>query len=265
MFLSEIPRTLVRRWYVVLVGLLATSALIYGSIKVTPKEYTATGEVLLLPPAPNVPAGDNPYLSLSGLEAVCDILGRAMQDGEAMNAVKAAGLTSEVTFQRDQNSAAPMMLLTTVAKSPEAATRDSALFLNQIPATLKGVQAHVNVPQNAYVTSTVIVSPDKVTTSSKSQIRSILVAGVAGLVLTLLLTAGIDRWLGRHASRLLPLTARQSRRRSQPKSRRRRSRDTISPGSGYEDVDAQGNGVAPTRSDEAPNQVGGDSLAGSRR
>jgi hypothetical protein len=217
MFLSDIPHALVRCWYVVVVGLLATGALVYGATKVTAKEYTVIAEVLLLPPPTSVPAGDNPYLSLGGLDAVGDILARAMGDVDAANSMREAGLTSDVTFARDQNSAAPMMLLTTVAKSPEAATGDSVIFLNQLPITLKAVQAHAKVPENSYVGSTVIVKPDEVTASTKSQTRSILVAGVAGLVLTLLLTAAVDRLLRRRSGGRSPVSTSR-----QPVARRRR-------------------------------------------
>jgi hypothetical protein len=197
MFLTDIPRALVRCWYIVVVGLLATGAMIFGATKVTQKEYSVISEVLLLPPPSSVPAGDNPYLSLGGLNAMGDILARAMQDGEATNALKAAGLTSEVTFARDQNSAAPIMMLSTVSSSPQTAVDDSVIFLNQIPITLKSVQAHASVPQNAYVSSTIIVKPQDVIASSKSQLRSMMVAGVAGLAFTLLLTGLADRLLHR--------------------------------------------------------------------
>jgi hypothetical protein len=181
---------------------------------------------LLLPPPSSVPAGDNPYLSLGGLNAVGDILGRAMQDGEPTNAMRSAGLTSEVTFARDQNSAAPIMLLTVAAASPETAKGDAGIFLNQVPSTLQAVQAHANVPGSAYVSSTVIVKPDEVTVSGKSQLRSMMVAGVFGLVLTLLLTGVVDRFLRERGKGQTPAS---SRGRPRPTVRRRPATTSTSP------------------------------------
>lgn len=208
MFLTDIPRALVRCWYIVVVGLLATGALVYGATKVTQKDYTVIAEVLLLPPPSSVPAGDNPYLSLGGLNAVGDILARAMQDSEATNAMRDAGLTSETVFARDQNSAAPILLLSISAASPETAVHDSGIFLDQLPVTLKAVQATAHVPESAYVSSTVIVKPEGVTASSKSQVRSMMVAGVLGLALTLLLTGLVDRLLQQRSRGRQPVAAR---------------------------------------------------------
>lgn len=269
MFLSEIPRALVRWWYVVLVGLCCTIALMALAVKVTPKEYSVAAETLLLPPPTSVPVGENPYLSLGGLNAVGDILARAMEDAPATRAMVAAGLSSEFTFTRDANSAAPMMLLTVVGESDAEAVRNTDVILAQIPMTLKDIQARTKVPDNSFVTSTVVVRPEHSSVSGKNQVRAVVVALVGGLALTLLMTAVVDLLMRRRAARLAMSDAWAVARSEVPGETERggaRSADSSESRKGSESADtsASVDGERPVRVTADGDQDGDDSGGGAR-
>ena len=74
MVLSDMLRSLLRRWYIVVLGVILTVAGVYGAYTVTPVTYSATSTVVLLPPEKSVKDGDNPYLYLGGLGQALNVL-----------------------------------------------------------------------------------------------------------------------------------------------------------------------------------------------
>src|SRR5690554_2295684 len=74
MFLQDLGRALLRRWYFVLVGLLATAAGVYGIQQYIPITYKAEASVVLVPPKTAVIEGENPYLYMGALDQAMSVL-----------------------------------------------------------------------------------------------------------------------------------------------------------------------------------------------
>jgi capsular polysaccharide biosynthesis protein len=192
MFLSELPRVLLRRWYLVLVGLIVTVGAAYQTTQVVPPDYTVTAEALMLPPSSSVPAGSNPYLALGGLDAAADVLSKSLSSEAAAAELQAIGSRGEFTVALDPDTPAPLVLVTATASVPQDAAATLALVLDRLPQTLKQIQQAANVPQNAYITSTVITKSTEAVKSSKPQVRSLVIVLGAGIALSLFLAAAID-------------------------------------------------------------------------
>lgn len=225
MFLSELHRVLLRRWYLVLLGAIATVGLGYQTTRMMPPDYTVTAETLMLPPATSVPAGSNPYLALGGLDAAGDVLSKSLSSDAAAAAVKAQGARGQYTVSLDPGTPAPLVLVTATASSSDDAMGTLQLVLNRLPVTLAEIQQSAKVPQNAMITSSVITKSTEAVKSSKPQVRALVVALGAGLGLTLLLVAAVDALMrGRRARRgqhtqpspLAASAARSTRRRPRP-------------------------------------------------
>ena len=200
MFLTNLPRALLRLWYLTLVGLLMTAGLTYLTVQRVQPVYTAVGEVLLLPPRPTVPTGGNPYLYLGGLDVAGDILAKAMSDDATATALKAQGVRDEFTVVMDGAAAAPMILVTTTAADGASALRSLGVVLDRLPRTLEEVQRLAKAPSNAMIRSTLITRTTEPTLSLKPVLRAGGIAAAGGLVLTLMTVALADS-IGRRPKR----------------------------------------------------------------
>ncbi len=197
MVLADLPKVLLRRWYLVVVGLLGTAMLGLAAYQVSPPSFTSSAEVLLLPPSSAVPAGGNPYLQLGGLDVAGDVLSKAMSDDASAAALKEAGAAGAYTAQLDGTAAAPMVLVTAEASSAAGSQKTLGLVLARIPTVLNSIQDLAAAPQTARITTIVLTQTQQPVKNIKSVIRAVGVAVAGGLAVTLLLTAVVDAVLVR--------------------------------------------------------------------
>jgi hypothetical protein len=205
MFLSD-WRVLIRRWYIVVLGLLATVALCYAATVFVPVSYEATADVLLLPPKVNTIAKagatattqpDNPFLALGGLDTVSAVLSKTLSDRATQLTVQQAGGTGTFTVVQDLTAGGPVLLVTVTASTPAATLRTLAAVTGVVPLALARLQTTSGVPANALIRSKVITRDNIAQPVRKSQLRAMMAAAAAGLGGTVLLTALVDGYLAR--------------------------------------------------------------------
>jgi hypothetical protein len=202
MFLREIPKVLLRRWYVVVLGLLATVGLVFAALSAVSPTYTLNSEVLLLPPPSAVPAGSNPYLVLGGLEGIGTVASRVMTADSSQRYVKAQFGTVDLGVALDPTAAAPMILIEVSSSSPKTSQAVEQFLSNRIPDVLLQLQKDAKVPSKSLITSTSVFAADIPQIGRKSQIRAAVVAAAAGLLVTILAAAAVDaRTLRRRPAR----------------------------------------------------------------
>lgn len=231
MFLRDVRVSLLRRWYLTIVGLLGSFGIAVGVYMVTPGSNQLTASVVLLPPATSIVPGGNPYLQLGGLDQAVDVLVRALRAESSMQAVREVAPNSEVTIDPDLATSGPILVITATDRSAASANKAIDLLLAQTPTTLKKLQTTLGIADKSQITSMVLVRDEKATSVSKGPVRAALVAGVAGLAVSLLGIAFLDRLLTRRriragdAAREVALSrsgrTRAERRRSESKRRGR--------------------------------------------
>ena len=195
MYLSDLLRGLGRRWYVVVLGLLATAALCVGAMRLVPVDYVAQSSVLLLPSSSTIGTGGNPYLALGGLQGAADVLARAMTDDTISTQIAPQGGTAEYTVERDTTTSGPMLIVmaTDVTNDGAVATLDAALA--QAPKLLSQLQSSVGAPSNTLIGLGTITQDTVAQPEIKSQLRAVILAGVVGLALTVFGTNLLDALL----------------------------------------------------------------------
>lgn len=197
MLLAELPSVLLRRWYVVALGLLATVGLSVWTMSFVPVRYAAQAEVLLLPPRTTTGVSGNPYVDLGGLAPTRDVWARALGDPTVQERLVEQGASGTLEVSPDLASPAPLALMTVQAATPEEALALLAALLDESPRTLRGLQTDLDVPEAAHITSTVVTRSSAATVVRKPQIRVLLVVVAAGTAVTLLAAAACDALLFR--------------------------------------------------------------------
>jgi hypothetical protein len=193
-------RLLVRRWYVVVAGLVATAVLCAVAVHVVPIRYQATASVLLLPPNSSVAQeGGNPFLALGGLDVAAGVISRAMTDKATQQEVTKGGAPGTYTLEPDAVAGGPLLVITAEADSPQGALATLAVVNRILPTTLRTVQTGVGISPASLIRARPLTLDDAAQPVRKPQIRALLVALVAGLALTLLVASLIDGMLLRRS------------------------------------------------------------------
>ncbi|KQT90942.1 hypothetical protein ASG49_14625 [Marmoricola sp. Leaf446] len=184
-----------RRWYLVVTGVLVSFGLAFlASLQVSP-QYTTVANVVLIPPPTIVGDARNPYLTMGGLEAAADVTATSLAGSEVQEEVAALGASSTVV--RDANSSAPIIVVTVVAGSAEAAQQGLELLVDNVPRVLTREQATIGVVDRAQLTSRVIATTRSPEVSRSPQLRAVIVVLAASLAFSMGLVALVDRRLRR--------------------------------------------------------------------
>jgi len=195
-------RALKRRWYVLVLGLLATAGLLYVAWDLTPPTYIARGTELLLPPTQQVDEGtQNALLELSGLDAPASLVIGQLDSQAVHDQVAEFSPEAEYTVETDPSLRGPTVLVTMNDATPEQVLASLAYVLDLVPRTLSTMQANLDVPTTATVTSMRLTADTEPEVEYSATVRLlVLVAGV-GAVGTVVLAVALDALFGRDRRR----------------------------------------------------------------
>ncbi|MBP2411550.1 hypothetical protein JOF48_000349 [Arthrobacter stackebrandtii] len=216
MFLQDLGKGLLRRWYMVVLGLGLTLYGAYMVYGVVPLTYKATASIVLVPPATAVVEGENPYLYMGGLDQAMSVLVVKM-NSEAISTPlthKQPGTT--YSLDRDISTTGPIMLLTTESTSEASTLRLLNNVIKVIPDNLKTLQDQLKIPDNARISSMNIASDHEAKPQNKDRIRMTLMTVAAGGAATVLLTGLVDRMLMARRRRRPPRIKKQKAGRKPP-------------------------------------------------
>jgi len=190
-------QSLRRNWLVGVFGLLVTIGFVAAAISLVPADYVATSQIVLLPPLsqPNADYNGvvNPYMGLTGLQSMADVISSAMMDDETAKALQEAGV-SQYSVEYDSLSAGPILIVQATEPSPEQSSAAIAVLDEQVPLTVARLQGQASISPRSFITAKVIAGPSTPARSGKTQLRAAALAFVVGLVLTLLAVSVIDGW-----------------------------------------------------------------------
>ena len=192
---------LVRRWYVAIGGLLATSALCLAAYSAIPVDYKASGSIVLLPSAQSVGSGGNPYLFLGGLGQAMDVLTRRMAAPDTQSRLSADHPKMTYTALPDVTSGSSILVVAVKARSSDDAAQALASILADVPSELTSMQDALHVPAASRITSMPVAEPSPPVADTKLRVQAVAGVGAVGALLSVLLTALLDGLLLRRARR----------------------------------------------------------------
>jgi hypothetical protein len=189
---ADTIRGLLRRWYIVIPGLVVTAAIVLGAWLAIPTGYQRSATQLLLPGANSMPAGANPYLFLGGLSPAADVLVRAIGANNVLNEVVEKHPGVQIEISRDTTTAGPIILITVTAGSDADAGAVLGLLIDRTSTVLDELQQEENIPAANRVSVIPVTVDTKSTLQQRSRILGAGGAGIVGLVLTLLIAGLVD-------------------------------------------------------------------------
>jgi len=200
-YLSDLLRSLGRRWYVVLIGLLATGVLSVGALRLVPVQHVATSSLLLLPPTNTVGAGGNPYLALGGLQAAADVLSRALGDDTVSERIAPVGGPATYTVASDHTTSGPILYIEVTDSTDAGAVATLGEVIDAAPGILRKLQSDVGAPTESLMSVETITRDTISTPQNKSQQRAVILVAVVGLAGTVLGTNLLNSLLVRRSTR----------------------------------------------------------------
>ena len=225
MLLSQLVRSCLRRWYLVVFGLLATAALTWFAYTSTSATYQIQATAVLLPGSTTVPEAGNGFLYLGGLTPALEVLLRSVNsDGTAQEVLgdafddDDAAASYEVT--RDIDASGPIMRVVATGASQDEARSVLESVLEVIPVRLAELQSDVDVPEGSQMTVLQLSVDNRVEPLTTNRTRIVLGVAASGVVLTVIATGLIDG---------LILSVRRRREQTAPTQVRRRDRSASVP------------------------------------
>ena len=191
----EVIRILVRRWYLVLLGVLLTLGMAFGTRTSSPPTYEAHGLVLILPSKSAVAKGGNPLLVLDGLQQPAGILVAHYASVPAGQEVADISPTAKFTVLLDDATRGPVIAVDVVDNSPASAMAVLNHLIADIPKQLVTLQQQVQAVPNTFIRSMPLTVDTAATQNRSATIRLMIVVYLLGLVGTIFATVGLDSYL----------------------------------------------------------------------
>lgn len=261
MWLRDMLRSLLRRWYLLLVCLAATAAGTYLVYQAVPVSYSAKGSLVLMPPKTSVGPNGNPYLYLGGMNQALDVLSSKLSAEDTMAPILAAHPGISYSAVPDRSSSGSVVLATVRGADRNDVMSGLAAVMDVVPTTLTAMQITQAVPPDSRISLMTLVVDRQTTTDAKTRTMSVLAAGGGGAALGILLVGFIDgRLLARQAR--LGAKAAPAADAGQPVGRQRKRRRR--PAAPVATVAAGAEDTATAGSDEAAHELREPSAAGSK-
>ncbi|WP_369190953.1 chain length determinant protein [Streptomyces sp. R08] len=190
MDLAEISRVMRRRWYVLLPGLLLTVGLMVAVRLMVPVTYQSQSTVVLLNSQKATVAYDgNPFLSTqTSLTGMADSLARNLNSDGSIRDLKSRGAQGTFEAKLADNAQGPLMWLTVTGTGKASVLSSDRILTAYAKERLEQFQKQQSVAPKAMIQMTTIVPPQNPVAQTKTRLEYLVMAGVAGLVVSLVAT-----------------------------------------------------------------------------
>lgn len=201
MYLRNLSESLLRRWYLVVVGLCVVAALAAVTYVKVPPTYEANANVVLLPPKTTVVEGGNPYLYLGGLSQALDVLTRSIDGDTTREGILGGRKDIDYAVEPDRTTAGPILVIQATGPTVKDTLTVLNAVLDAVPVNLRKLQDDLQVTPTSQITSMTLTVDQKPTVVGKDRLRAVIgVAGIGAAGMALLIGA-IDGFLLSRARR----------------------------------------------------------------
>ncbi|WNI14420.1 chain length determinant protein [Actinacidiphila sp. ITFR-21] len=203
MDLAEICRVMGRRWYILVPGLLLTVVVTVGVYLAVPISYQSQSTVMLLnSQAATKDFDGNPFLSTqTSLTGMADSLARNLNSDASLAALRRQGASGTLVAKIADNAQGPLMWLTVTGTRKTAVLKSDTLLTAYAKQRLADFQVQQGVVPQAMIRMTTIVPPQIPVAQTKTRLEYLVMAALAGLVISMVATFYVEARLRRPAGR----------------------------------------------------------------
>lgn len=195
---GEMLRVLRRRWIVATVGIVLTLIATLGAYKGWPNKYQSSAEITLIGSksmANQAGNGGNPYVAVGNLDPVASILAGNVSSDQAVQQLRAQGVTYAFTAEVPTFAAGPFIQITVIGKEPAEVTQQLPIVMHYVEQRMTQLQQETAIPTppNSVITTQVIVPPSTPSKVLKTKLEVVAGTFVLFFVGTLICIAVVDR------------------------------------------------------------------------
>lgn len=201
MYVRDMMRSLLRRWYLVAMALVLSAGAAYGLAQAVRPTYKASASVVLVPPETTLGDTGNPYLFLGGLDQTVDVLARSMNSGATRNDIKREVPDGDFAATADFTTSAPIIVAEAEDTSAAGADRLLDVVLARVSDNLAALQADLSVQSKAQISDQVVSRSAKPEVMQKARYRQVVMGALGVLLVLLLPVAVVDSLLQRRRIR----------------------------------------------------------------
>lgn len=202
MYFTQTLRSLLRRWYIVLAGLLLAAGAAAGMWVTTATSYERSASQLLLPGEGTIPElSPNPFLYLGGLTQAADVVVRAMVAESSVGDILEEHPEAEIAVVRDPTTAGPVMILTVTAPTDSETQAVLSALLARTSVTLERIQDEQGIASVNRISVMLLAEDQKGTPQDRKRLVLSVGAGGGTVLLTLIVASVVDGWAGRRKTR----------------------------------------------------------------
>lgn len=201
MFVRDLIMSCLRRWYLLLIGLILTVVAVFAVFDTVAPTYEAKASMVLVPPQVAVTKGDNPFLYLGGLDQALGVLQVKVTAPEIAGPLVERFEGSEVAVTQDDATSGPILVVSVTGPDQTATMGLLREMQKTVPKTLTDLQDQLKVPDSSVITTLTLSTDEKPTVVRKKQIQLTAVVGALGVGGTVLLTGLADGLLIRRRER----------------------------------------------------------------
>lgn len=194
-------RGLMRRWYIVVPGLILAVAGAIGAFTIVKPGYERTATQLMIPGTGILPeTTTNPYLFLGGLAPATDILIRAINSESVAGEIAAEYPGVEIEVKRDPTQSGPVVLFTVTAADDADGAAALTELLDRSTEILDSLQNEQNVSEVDRIHVSTLTEDQAGTPQQRTRLMVTAAVGL-GMVVVTLVTASLVDGLARKSVR----------------------------------------------------------------
>jgi hypothetical protein len=193
---------LLRRWPILLAGLVFAAGAAAGAWFTVPPHFERSSTQVLLPGRASLPErSQNPYLYIGGLTMAADVVVRAVGSENVANEIQRDYPGVGVEIRRDPTTSGPVILTTVSALSDDQAATVLTVLAKRAETVLAELQQQESIPAAERMSIVTLTIDDHSTLKDRTRLLVSVAAGIGIAGLSVLAAAIVEGLASRRAAR----------------------------------------------------------------